>query len=475
MSSPEDHQLLQAYASEGSQTAFARLVERHLPLVWSAAQRQVCDEHLAQDVSQQVFTLLAQKAATMGPETILSGWLYRTTGHVAARMQRGEFRRREREQSAFNAMNDAHSEPSWQEIEPLLDEAMTSLSETDRDAVVLRYFENKSLQEVGSAIGSSEDAAQKRLARAVEKLRSFLGKRGKAMSTGSFIAVLSVGAVQPAPAMLAATISTAALAGAVAVNSTVTLTALKLMTTATLKPILATGAALAAAVVVVVQHNQAGTLRQQNEALQAQVQKAETASAEISDQLQKATTLINNDPNLAELARLRAETARLRGLEAELAKVSAQAALLEKQRQVDLASQAAAEEAVQKFDAERAVTVNALKHLGMQMHMLRRSNNPNAVFAADGSLNPGLLAKSLPDFDLKKVEMLVADRAQLDKVIAENPTAIVSRTRKAIATPDGRWLRIYALADGSVLQRSTENADEAFGENWRLEQLKSAE
>src|SRR5882672_8576959 len=181
MWSTNDRELLQAYVGEGSQIAFTRLVERHLPLVWSAAWRQTHDEQLAQDVAQQVFTLLARKAPAFRSHIILSGWLYRTASHLAARTRRGELRRRHREQSAVNAMHQATSDSTWLEIEPLLDEAMASLNEIDRDAVVLRYFENKSLHEVGSALGSSEDAAQKRLARAVEKLRSFFTRRGKTL------------------------------------------------------------------------------------------------------------------------------------------------------------------------------------------------------------------------------------------------------------------------------------------------------
>src|SRR5262245_35771040 len=195
-----DHELLQAYATEGSQSAFTQLVERHLPLVWSAACRQMGDVHLAQDVAQQVFTVLAKKANALGSQIILSGWRYRATCHVAARTQRGELRRRQRERVAITVMNDAPSDSTWREIQSLLDEAMSTLGQRDRDAVVLRYFENKSLQEVGAALGSSEDAAQKRLGRAVEKLRAFYGKRGKAIATSSLVTAVTLGAIQPAPA-----------------------------------------------------------------------------------------------------------------------------------------------------------------------------------------------------------------------------------------------------------------------------------
>lgn len=197
MVSMTDHELLQAYATKGSQAAFTELVNRHLPLVWSAARRQMRDAHLTQDVAQQVFTLLASKAPELTPDTIVPGWLYRTTSHLAARAQRGESRRREREQFAITTMNEPPTDPAWMEVEPLLDEAMASLNDTDRDAVILRYFKNQSLREVGVALGSSEDAAQKRLTRAVEKLNAFFAHRGKTVTTGAFIAALAGGAIQP--------------------------------------------------------------------------------------------------------------------------------------------------------------------------------------------------------------------------------------------------------------------------------------
>src|SRR5690349_17814633 len=135
-----DRELLQDYVQNGSQNAFTQLVERHVNLVYSAGRRLVRDTHLAEDVTQQVFMLLARKAGRLGSSTILSAWLYRAARHVASETVRREFRRRRREQIAVEAVSHSPAEDSWQQIEPLLDAAMSKLGAGDHDAIVLRYF-----------------------------------------------------------------------------------------------------------------------------------------------------------------------------------------------------------------------------------------------------------------------------------------------------------------------------------------------
>ena len=122
---------------------------------------------LAEEVAQSTFLKLAQHARQLAPDTILSGWLYQVTRRLAIDVVRREARRQMREQIAteMNAMNATAAD--WTHIDPLLDEAMHALDETDRAAVLLRYFENKTLRELGQALGASENAAQKRLTRAV--------------------------------------------------------------------------------------------------------------------------------------------------------------------------------------------------------------------------------------------------------------------------------------------------------------------
>lgn len=201
--------LLRRFARDGEEEAFAELVRRHLNLVHSAALRQIRSPQLAEDIAQSVFSDLARDATRLKPGTILAAWLYEVTRRTAIDVARREARRQLREQVAveMNAMNSTSSD--WAQVEPLLDDAMAALDETDRTAVLLRYFENKSLREVGAALGTSDDTAQMRVSRAVERLRDFFAQRGFTVGTGGLVAVISANAVQAAPVGLAAVISTA--------------------------------------------------------------------------------------------------------------------------------------------------------------------------------------------------------------------------------------------------------------------------
>ena len=221
----DDMDLVREYVASESEPAFAALVERHIALVHSVAWRQVGDPHLAQDVTQAVFIILARKAGALGSDTILSAWLYRTACYVAAETRRTRFRREQREQEAY--MQSTLNEPqaaAWQQISPLLDEAMAGLSEPDRAALVLRFFENKTAAEIAAALKVNEEAAQKRLTRALDKLRIVFHKH-QVTSTAAIIAgAISAHSVQAAPPALVKLITTVALTkGAAAGSSTLTL------------------------------------------------------------------------------------------------------------------------------------------------------------------------------------------------------------------------------------------------------------
>jgi RNA polymerase sigma factor (sigma-70 family) len=207
--SESDRDLLQSYAATGSQEAFAALVRRHLDLVYSAARRQVRSPELAEEIAQAVFLDLSRAAGSVPADAPLAAWLYVVTRRTAVDAIRRESRRQAREHAAYEiaAMNSPN--PEWPLVEPLLDEAMESLDADARSAVLLRYFENKSLREVGQALGTSDDTAQKRVSRAVDQLRTFLLRRGVAVSAAGLTTNLSAHAIQSAPTALGASISTA--------------------------------------------------------------------------------------------------------------------------------------------------------------------------------------------------------------------------------------------------------------------------
>ncbi len=206
--------LLSLYARTGSEPAFRDLVARYLDLVYSTACRLVDgDAESAKDVAQTVFVALAAKARTLPPDVMLGGWLHQHTRFVAGQFMRTERRRRSRERQAaeMHSMED-HSRSPWAQIAPVLDEAIDELDETDRNAILLRFFERKDFRSLGKAIGSSEDAARKRVDRALEKLHVLLKQRGATLSIAALASCLSTEAVTVAPAGLAATVSTVALA-----------------------------------------------------------------------------------------------------------------------------------------------------------------------------------------------------------------------------------------------------------------------
>ena len=211
----DNRKLLAKYVQTGSEAAFGELVSRHINLVYSAALRLVeGDMHRAEDVAQTVFVDLAAKARTLSPDVLLGGWLHRHTCFVAVNTMRGERRRlsRERQAAEMNALND-NSNTDDSLIAPILDEAINELSEADRSAILLRFFEQRDFRSVGESLGSNEDAARMRVNRALEKLQSLLKHRGVTTSAAVLAGTLAANAVQAAPIGLALTISAAAHAG----------------------------------------------------------------------------------------------------------------------------------------------------------------------------------------------------------------------------------------------------------------------
>ena len=217
----DDIALLRQYTEQNSEEAFATLVTRHINKVYSVSLRHTRNPHQAEEITQSVFVLLAKKSRHLGKGVVLSGWLYQTARLTAVTFIRSAIRRARREQEAYmqTVLNEPKSDV-WPQIAPLLDAAMAGLNETDRHAVVLRFFDECSMSEVGTALGATEDAASKRVNRAVEKLRLFFTKRGAVLPAAVLTAAISADSVQAAPMGLAKAISVAAIAqGATASSS----------------------------------------------------------------------------------------------------------------------------------------------------------------------------------------------------------------------------------------------------------------
>jgi RNA polymerase sigma factor (sigma-70 family) len=247
----EDFQLLREYAEHRSERAFTELVHRHMDFVYSTALRLVNESQLAEDVTQMVFIRLGRQASSLRSGTVLTGWLYRTTQFVAQTALRSDWRRRKRESLAmqFSELN-RESESVWKEMAPLLEEAMEQLRRADQDAVLLRFFTGKSLREVGDALGISDDTAQKRVNRAIDRMRAYFARRGVVVSAALLGSTLAAHTVQAAPVQLASTLATSATSAAgAALGFTTTIKLFKAMVFAKLEAF-SVGVAVAAVLII---------------------------------------------------------------------------------------------------------------------------------------------------------------------------------------------------------------------------------
>jgi RNA polymerase sigma factor (sigma-70 family) len=321
-----DRQLLTHYHRDHAEDAFAEIVRRHLGLVHTAALRQVRSPQLAEEVAQSVFADLARSVNQLKPDTILTAWLYQVTRRTAIDVVRREARRQLREQIAteLNAMNATPTD--WANIEPLLDDAMAALDETDRTAVLLRYFENKTLREVGATLGTSDDTAQKRVSRAVERLREFFAKRGITVGASGLVVVISANAVQAAPVGLAVTISTAAALAGTTIATTAAATAIKTIAMTTLQKTLITATLAAAIGTGIYEAHQAAHWREQNQTLQKEhTEQIQQLQQERDNATNRLALLANETASLQngtlELLKLRGEVGTLRQRTNDLGKI----------------------------------------------------------------------------------------------------------------------------------------------------------
>jgi RNA polymerase sigma factor (sigma-70 family) len=244
MAEMDDMALLREYALRNSERAFSTLVSRHVDLVYSAALRQVGNHHNAEEITQAVFVILARKARSLSPQTVLPGWLFRTARLTAANHLRAEIRRARREQEAY-MQSDPHddSDQLWQQMTPLLNDLIDDLREKDRNALILRFLNGKDYREVATALGATEEAAQMRVSRALEKLRRLFAKRGVVISATALGAAMTTHGTHAAPVGFAASVAAAAMQSTAVTASTLTLVegTLKIMAWTKLKFAVATG------------------------------------------------------------------------------------------------------------------------------------------------------------------------------------------------------------------------------------------
>jgi RNA polymerase sigma factor (sigma-70 family) len=336
----DDHALLARYAAQHSEDAFRQLVSRHLDLVYSAALRQTRAAHLAEEVAQSVFIELSRSAARIRPDLPLTAWLYTVTRRKAIDLIRRESTRHAREQlaatdAALSPSPGSATPPStasddpaaWSRLTNILDDAMMTLAEKDRSAVLLRFFANRPLRDIGTQLGISEDAAQKRIARALDRLRENFSRRGFPIGATTLATALSAHAVHTAPLTLGPAISATAL---LAPPATLTGLATLLAMTTLQKTVIATalsltlGCALYEAHLLSQQRTELSSLRSElalarNAQLEAERRqaKAEKELADSDTTLAKADDVLNslaNGPDAAFNAELRAWVQRVRDL-----------------------------------------------------------------------------------------------------------------------------------------------------------------
>lgn len=322
----DDAELLSTYAENRSEAAFAELVGRHVNLVYSAALRQVNgDAHLAQEVTQVVFADLARKAAALARHRVLAGWLFTSTRYAAAKLVRGERRRRARETKAqlmTEIFHDAEGAEAldWGRVRPVLDAAMAELGEVDRAAVLLRFFEGRDYAGVGARLGLGENAARMRVERAVDKLRGLLDRRGVGSTTAVLALALGNQAVLAAPAGLAATVTGAALVSAAAGGGGAAVLTFMSMTKLQLG---IAGAVVALGVGgVAVQSKSNAALRDELAGLRGRDVGMAVLAAEDARVVRDANEVIALRADDAELARLGEEAAKLKAQMGETARVA---------------------------------------------------------------------------------------------------------------------------------------------------------
>lgn len=470
MQAKADAQLLREYARQGSEAAFGEIVTRYTDLVYSAVLRQIGSADLAEDVVQGVFTDLARKAPSLADKleenSTIVGWLYRSSRFAVAKHLRGEHRRRIRESQAMQDFTPASTtSPEWERVRPVLDEALADLGEEDRQAMLLRFFQNQGFQAVGAALGISDDAAQKRVARALEKLRARLARHGITTTAAMLSAVLTTNAIQTAPAGLAAKLAGASLAGAAAKTGT----ALTIMTLSSFKTgLIATSIVGALAVWLAAEHSSYKKLQGENAALRQQI----TQFGQPPPPTQAASSAGSEE--LETLRREHSELLKLRG------EVGVLRDTMEKKQDELAAAQAKNAQMLSLSNtlekADWGITTSnlmVLKHVGVACRIYAANNG--GFLPTNFSQIQDELANHVefpPGVGTNSFEFL-----NYGQPLTTNSPGyyFLAQEAQAIQYPTGKWHRVYLLADGSVqIGQSDDGNFDAWQQQWIQQQAQQS-
>jgi len=460
MQDKSDAQLLLEYAGQKSEPAFGEVVHRYADLVYSAALRQIGSPDLAGEIAQRVFIDLARKArslaGSLSREASLAGWLYRATRYAALNLLREERRRHARERQVMQDLDStSESSPDWDSVSPLLDEALSALDDQDRDALLLRFFKNQDFRAVGAALGVSDDTAQKRVARSLEKLRAALERRGVTTTTTALSAALASQAVQAAPAGLAAVWISASLASATAGGGTIA-TLFKLMSMTKIQ--FGLGAIIVAglAATVAVQHQNDRKLSGENQALRQQLTGLAADNESLSNRLlQVRAPSPLADDQFRELLRLRGEVGRLREQTNLVGKLAAE----NRQIQANMETTKAQSVETAKFAEHRQHIINAAKEIGTAFRIYANDNNDQ--FPTNFAECSNELAGQTNFFG--DVPLAIFEMVNVGKAGDRYPQAVAARELTARPSPLGGWERVYLRCDGSV---DTAYAPDGNFEDW---------
>jgi len=375
----DDTELLRRYSEARDEGAFHELVERHFGLVYSTALRLVGgDVHLAEDVSQTVFADLARKTSLVLAQLpakgeVLDGWLYTGTRFAAAKAVRAEQCRRgyEHEAQQMNEILNGQpmvSEPIWNELRPVLDDAMGKLSVVDRNALLLRFFKGKTLREVGKQLGLGEDAARMRVLRALDRLREILVQQGINTTTAALAVAVSSNAIGAVPSGLVATIASASLAGAVTATTSTTITILNLMTMTKLK-IGAVSALIIAAVAVPVWQG-------------IQLRRSSGEKSQMEAQLAELPVLKEDSTKLAQMRLDQSELNRLRAEHSDLLRLRGEVNRLRQQLQAEAGRDS-------KATNNAGLVTNAKEAAPLAAHASARMSSGETLVMKGWSNEPG--------------------------------------------------------------------------------------